>query len=48
MVKKKKYKAVNTLDTVIDRIPKEILKKVEEIYIFDDHNNDTTYYVASG
>lgn len=42
------YRAVNTLDKVIDRIPKEVKDKVEEIFIFDDCSDDNTYYAALG
>ena len=42
------YEAVNTLDKVIDRIPKEVLDKVEEIFVFDDCSNDNTYYAGLG
>ena len=42
------YQAVNTLDKVLDSIPKEAEKLVEEIYLIDDASNDNTYYAAVG
>lgn len=42
------YEAVNTLDKVIDLIPPQVEKMVEEIYILDDASNDNTYYAAIG
>ena len=42
------YEAVNTLDKVIDLIPKKVMGLVEEIYILDDASNDNTYYAAVG
>ena len=42
------YEAVNTLDKVIDGIPKDVMKFVDEIYILDDASNDNTYYAAVG
>ena len=42
------YEAVNTLDKVIDLIPKKVMGIVEEIYILDDASNDNTYYAAVG
>ena len=42
------YKAVNTLNKVLDRIPKEIKERVEEIFIIDDHSKDNTYYAVLG
>lgn len=42
------YEAVNTLDKVIDLIPPEVEKMVEEIFILDDASNDNTYYAAIG
>lgn len=42
------YDAVNTLDKVIDGIPKQVWDIVEEIYLLDDASNDNTYYAALG
>ncbi len=40
------YNAETTLKWVIDRIPEDILKKVTEIFVFDDHSKDRTYEVG--
>ena len=37
------YNAEFTLASVIDRIPKEVKRKVAEIFVFDDHSKDQTY-----
>ena len=42
------YRAVRTLISAIDRIPPEIKKKAEEIYVFDDCSDDNTYYAGLG
>ncbi len=42
------YQAVNTLDKVLDLIPSEVKRMVEEIYILDDASDDNTYYAAVG
>jgi glycosyltransferase involved in cell wall biosynthesis len=42
------YNAVKTLAETIDRIPPEVLEKVEEIFVIDDCSNDNTYYAAIG
>jgi glycosyltransferase involved in cell wall biosynthesis len=42
------YNAVNKLDWTLDRIPKEVWDKVEEVYLFDDCSTDNTYYAAIG
>lgn len=42
------YNHVNLLDKTLDRIPKEVWEKVEEVYVFDDHSSDNTYYAAIG
>ena len=42
------YNAVNFIDSVLDRIPENIKKKVKEIYVFDDASKDNTYYAAIG
>jgi glycosyltransferase involved in cell wall biosynthesis len=40
------YNAESTLKWVIDRIPEDIKKKVDEIFVFDDHSKDRTYEVG--
>lgn len=40
------YNAEATLERVIDRIPPNILAKVEEIFVFDDASQDRTYVVG--
>ena len=42
------YRAVKTLISAIERIPPEIKKKAEEIYVFDDCSDDNTYYAGLG
>ncbi|MBI3654736.1 MAG: methyltransferase domain-containing protein [Acidobacteria bacterium] len=42
------YNAVNKLDWTMDRIPKEVWDKVEEVFLFDDCSTDNTYYAALG
>ncbi len=42
------YDAVNTLAETIDRIPAEVMAKVEEIFVIDDCSQDNTYYAALG
>ena len=42
------YQAVRTLISAIERIPPEIKKKAEEIYVFDDCSDDNTYYAGLG
>lgn len=42
------YDAVETLGKTIDRIPAEVLDKVEEIFVIDDCSQDNTYYAALG
>lgn len=42
------YDAVNTLAHTIERIPQEVLERVEEIFILDDCSSDNTYYAAVG
>jgi len=37
------YNVVNTLIPTIERIPANIMKKIEEIFVFDDHSSDKTY-----
>jgi glycosyltransferase involved in cell wall biosynthesis len=40
------YNAESTLARVLDRIPNEIMAKVEEIFVFDDASRDRTYEVG--
>jgi glycosyltransferase involved in cell wall biosynthesis len=42
------YNAVNHLTKVIERIPPEIYKQVEEIFVIDDCSDDNTYHAALG
>lgn len=42
------YNAVNKLDWTLDRIPKEVWDKVDEVFLFDDCSTDNTYYAAIG
>jgi 2-polyprenyl-3-methyl-5-hydroxy-6-metoxy-1,4-benzoquinol methylase len=42
------YDAVNTLARTIERIPAEVLDRVEEIFVIDDASTDNTYYAALG
>jgi glycosyltransferase involved in cell wall biosynthesis len=42
------YNAVNKLDWTLDRIPKDVWEKVEEVFLFDDCSTDNTYYAAIG
>lgn len=40
------YNAEAKLSGVLDRIPPEIMEKIEEIFVFDDASQDRTYAVA--
>lgn len=40
------YNAESTLGSVIERIPPEIMAKVEQIFVFDDASQDRTYTVG--
>jgi hypothetical protein len=40
------YNAESTLRSVIARIPREIMDKVEEIFVFDDASQDATHDVG--
>jgi glycosyltransferase involved in cell wall biosynthesis len=40
------YNAESTLSTVLQRIPAEVLAKVEEVFVFDDASQDRTYAVG--
>lgn len=42
------YNAVNKLDWTLDRIPKDVWDKVEEVFLFDDCSTDNTFYAALG
>lgn len=42
------YEAVSTLNAVIERIPKETMEEISEIFVFDDYSKDNTYYAAIG
>jgi glycosyltransferase involved in cell wall biosynthesis len=41
------YNAESTLVPVLERIPAEIVEKVEEIFVFDDFSSDRTYEVGT-
>lgn len=40
------YNAEKTVCSVIDRIPKDVFDRVQEIVVFDNHSNDNTYGVV--
>jgi len=42
------YEAVNTLNAVIERIPRKTMEEISEIFVFDDYSKDNTYYAAIG
>src|SRR5581483_11673586 len=42
------YNAVNKLSWTIDRIPADVLDRVDEVFLFDDCSTDNTYYAAVG
>jgi glycosyltransferase involved in cell wall biosynthesis len=42
------YNAAGTLRSVLERIPKEVWQKVEEVFVFDDESKDDTYLVGIG
>lgn len=42
------YNAVNRLDWTLDRIPKDVWDRVEEVFLFDDCSTDNTYDAAVG
>jgi len=42
------YNAVDTLTKLLDRIPEEVWKEVEEVYVFDDCSKDETAILAHG
>lgn len=42
------YNAAGTLRNVLDRIPKSVWERVEEVMVFDDSSQDDTYLVGMG
>ena len=42
------YNAVNHLIKTIERIPKDVYDRVEEIFVIDDCSTDNSYYAALG
>ncbi len=42
------YNAETTLATVLERIPDDVVAKVEEIFVFDDCSQDNTYDIGRG
>jgi 2-polyprenyl-3-methyl-5-hydroxy-6-metoxy-1,4-benzoquinol methylase len=42
------YNAVNTLAKVLDRIPREVWANLEQVAVFDDASQDSTYALAVG
>ena len=40
------YNAESTLATVLERIPDDVIAKVDEIFVFDDCSQDNTYEVG--
>lgn len=40
------YNAESTLSAVLQRIPEDVLAKVEEVFVFDDASHDRTYDVG--
>jgi glycosyltransferase involved in cell wall biosynthesis len=40
------YNAESTLESVLQRIPQNIMAKVEEIFVFDDASHDRTYEIG--
>lgn len=40
------YNAESTLRSVLDRIPDDIIERVEEIFVFDDASQDRTYEIG--
>jgi len=42
------YNALTTLARVLDRIPKDVWDNVEEVVVFDDASQDSTYELALG
>jgi len=42
------YNAASTLRKVLDRIPKSVWDRIEEVMVFDDSSQDDTYLVGMG
>jgi glycosyltransferase involved in cell wall biosynthesis len=42
------YNAVNHLVKTLSRIPEDVYKQVEEIFVIDDASTDSSYYAALG
>jgi glycosyltransferase involved in cell wall biosynthesis len=42
------FNAATTLPRVLDRIPQNLVDRVEEIFVVDNHSQDNTYLVAIG
>lgn len=42
------YNAAGTLRNVLDRIPKSVWERIEEVMVFDDSSQDDTYLVGMG
>jgi len=40
------YNAISTLARTIDRIPPEMMAKLDGVFVFDDHSSDNTYEAA--
>jgi glycosyltransferase involved in cell wall biosynthesis len=40
------YNAQTTLERVLDRIPAEVMAKVEEVFVFDDASQDDTFAIG--
>jgi glycosyltransferase involved in cell wall biosynthesis len=42
------YNAASTLADVLDRIPESFRRDIDEVLVFDDHSQDSTYLVGLG
>jgi glycosyltransferase involved in cell wall biosynthesis len=42
------YNAASTLANVLDRIPESFRRDIDEVLVFDDHSQDSTYLVGLG
>lgn len=42
------YNAATTLASVLDRIPKDMVPRIHEVLVGDDHSQDSTYLVGLG
>ncbi|MBU1912326.1 MAG: glycosyltransferase family 2 protein [Candidatus Omnitrophica bacterium] len=40
------YNAINTLASTINRIPQDVMSKIEEVFVLDDNSHDLTYETA--